>query len=307
MAIEASSGTPQYSGNFIPEIWSGKMLVKFYAATVVAAISNTDYEGEIKNKGDKVNIRTVPDITIRDYKKGQDLIIEHPDSPMVELLIDNAKYFNFICDDIDKHQTDLPLMDKWSDDSGQQMAITIDTGILGDIYADADSSNSGATAGAISGDINLGTTGTPLAVTKANVLDVIVDCRTVLSEQNVPKTDRKGVIPEWLAGMIMKSDLKDASLSGDGTSIMRNGRLGRIADIELYESNLLTSVTDGSYTAYHSIFCHKSALTFAAQMTKMESLRTSRTFGDLVRGLNVYGYEVLKGVSLVDLYIRKGS
>lgn len=306
MAVEAASGTPQYSGNFIPEIWSGKLLVKFYANTVLAAISNTDYEGEIKDKGDLVKIRTTPDITIRDYKKGMDLIIEHPDSPLVELLIDHAKYFNFICDDIDKHQSDIGLMDDWSNDAGEQMSITIDTGVLGDIYSDADSSNAGASAGAISGDINLGVSGTPLSVTKANVLDTIVDCRTVLSEQNVPKQNRWGVIPEWTSGMIMKSDLKDASLAGDGQSIMRNGRIGKIADITLYESNLLTSVTDGSYTAFHSIFGQKSALSFAAQMTKMESLRTSRTFGTLVRGLNVYGYEVLKGVALIDLYIRKG-
>ena len=43
--INAASGTPQYSGTFIPEVWSTKLLVKFYAATVLAAICNTDYEG----------------------------------------------------------------------------------------------------------------------------------------------------------------------------------------------------------------------------------------------------------------------
>ena len=225
---------------------------------------------------------------------------------MVELLIDKAKYFNFICDDIDKHQSDIDLMNDWSDDAGEQMSITVDTGILADIYADADSYNSGATAGKISGDIDLGATGSPFALTKVNILDKIVDCRTVLSEQNVPKSNRWGVIPEWMSGMIMKSDLKDASLSGDGQSIMRNGRIGKIADITLYESNLIASVTDGNNTAFHSLFGQKSALSFAAQMTKMESLRTSRTFGTLVRGLNVYGYEVLKGEALIDLYIRKG-
>lgn len=92
MPVGASAGTPQYSGTFVPELWSGKLLIKFYAATVLAAISNTDYEGEIKNVGDKVIIRTVPDITIRDYTKGQDLIIERPESPNVELDIDKAKY-----------------------------------------------------------------------------------------------------------------------------------------------------------------------------------------------------------------------
>src|SRR4030042_213968 len=304
--ISVASGSPQYSGKFIPEVWSGKMLVKFYQATVIGAVSNTDYEGEIKNKGDKVIIRTVPDITIRDYAKGQDLIIEHPDTPSVELSIDHAQYFNLICDDIDKYQSDLPLMDKWSDDAGQQMSITIDRGVLANIYADADTYNAGLTAGKISGDINLGATGTPLPVTKADILDTIVDCRTVLLEQDVPKTGFWGIIPTWFSGMVMKSDLKDASLAGDGISIIRNGRIGMIAETELYESNLIYRVTDGSYTAYHSMFGHKTALTFAAQMTKTESLRTSRTFGTLVRGLNVYGDEVLPPESLVDLYIRKG-
>ena len=63
----AATPTPAYTANFIPEIWSGKMIEKFYATTVLAAISNTNYEGEIKNHGDKVIIRTRPTVTIRDY------------------------------------------------------------------------------------------------------------------------------------------------------------------------------------------------------------------------------------------------
>lgn len=305
--VPAAAGTPQYSGNFIPEIWSGKLLVKFYSATVLAAISNTDYEGEIKNKGDKVKIRTVPDITIRKYNKNANLQIQRPESPLVELEIDQANYFNFVCDDIDAYQSDIPLMNKWSDDASQQMAIYVDSEVLADIYVDADAYNKGATAGKISGDINLGAVGAPLAVTKATILEMIVDCKTVLDEQNVPMTDRWIVIPAWMAGMIMKSDLKDASLSGDGTSIIRNGRLGMIAEYTLYQSNLLASVADSGRTCFHAMAGHKSALCFAAQFTKNESIRGESTFGNIVRGLKVYGYKVLKNASLVDLYCYKGA
>lgn len=304
--VSAAPGTPQYSGTFVPEIWSGKLLVKFYAATVIAAITNTDYEGEIKDVGDKVIIRTVPDIIIRDYSKGQSLQIQRPESPNVELEIDKAKYFNFICDDIDKHQTDIALMDSWSRDASQQMKIVVDEEFLADVYADADSSNKGSSAGAVSGGFDLGTTGTPVVITKANVLDFIVDVGTVLTEQNVPEEDRWMVLPPWMCGTIQKSDLKDASLAGDGTSIMRNGRIGMVDRFTIYDSNLLTKVTDGAYQAFHAMAGHKSAISFAAQMTKMESLRAESTFGTLVRGLNVYGYEVLKDVSLCDLYVRKG-
>jgi len=257
--------------------------------------------------GDKVIIRQVPDITIRDYVKGQSLTIQRPEAPNKELPIDRAKYFNMICDDIDKHQTDIGLMDSWSKDASQQMKIAIDTDFLADVYSDAHASNKGSSAGAISADINLGVNGTPLAVSKANVLETIVDLGTVLDEQNVPEQDRWIVFPAWVCGMILKSDLKDASLAGDGTSILRNGRVGVIDTFTIYKSNLLTTASDGGYTCYHSLAGHKSAISFAAQMTDMESLRAESTFGTLVRGLNVFGWETLKTESLIDLYIRKSS
>ena len=302
--IGAAAGTPQYSGTFIPEIWSGKLLVKFYAATVCAAISNTDYEGEIKDVGDKVIIRQVPDITIRDYSKGQSLQIERPEASNKELVIDKAKYFNFICDDIDKHQTDLALMDSWSRDASQQMKITVDETVLDDIYSDAHSSNQGVTAGVISSSYDMGEVSDPHQLTKANILETIVDCGSVLDEQNIPAEDRWMILPSWACGMILKSDLKDASLSGDGSSMLRNGRIGVIDRFEIFNSNLLNTGTD-TYTVYHCMAGHKSALSFAAQMTNMESLRAESTFGTLVRGLNVFGYKVLKSEALVYLYIYK--
>ena len=87
-----AAGVPSMSGNYVPTLFAAKMLVKFYAATVFGAIANTDYEGEITEKGDKVEIRTVPDITIRDHVDGQDLTYENPSPGKVTLLIDKGKY-----------------------------------------------------------------------------------------------------------------------------------------------------------------------------------------------------------------------
>ena len=112
-----SNPNPAYSGTFIPEIWSGKMLEKFYSATVLAAISNTDYEGEIKDKGDKVIIRTKPTITIRDYQVNMALTVDRPSSPTVTLTIDQAKYFNLALDDIMDIQSDINLLSIWSEDA----------------------------------------------------------------------------------------------------------------------------------------------------------------------------------------------
>lgn len=303
MSYPVSPGRPNYSGNFIPEIWSGKLIENFYDATVLSAISNTDYEGEIKGQGDTVNIRTIPNITIRDYVKGQNLVVENPDKPKVQLLIDKGEYFACVEDDVDRVQSDIKLMDMWSKDASEQMKIKIDQRVLTDLLPDIAATNKGATAGAKSAAFNLGTTASPLTVTKdgatstTSVVDLIVDYGTVLDEANVPEQGRFLVIPARMAGLIKKSELKDASLSGDSTSVIRNGRLGMIDRFTLYVSHNL-KVT--SSTKYHVIAGHKMGFTFASQMTEMESIRSETTFGNIIRGLQVYGYKVIKPEALLE-------
>ena len=305
MAFPVAAGSPSYSGTFIPEIWSSKLQVKFYSATVFGEIANTEYEGEIKKHGDKVHIRTIPSLTIRDYTKGQQLQTEQPEAPILDMLIDKGKYFQFAAADVDKIQSDIRLIDMWSKDASMQMKIAVDTQILGSVYADADSFNVGATAGFRSQSYNLGATTTPISLTKANVLDYIVDLGVVLTEQNIPDEDRWIVLPAWACGLIKKSDLKDASLTGDGKSILRNGRIGMIDNFTIFSSNNLTPVLDTVY-CYNIMAGHKSAISFASQLVNMEQLRNPNDFGDIVRGLHVYGFKTIKPQALAVLYATKG-
>ena len=306
MAYPVAPGRPDYSGNFIPEIWSGKLIENFYDATVLSAISNTDYEGEIRRMGDTVNIRTQPNITIREYVKGQNLVVENPDSPKLQLLIDKGEYFSCIEDDIDRVQSDVKLMDMWSKDASEQMKVKIDQRVLTDMLPDIAAANKGATAGQQSAAFNLGTTGSPLTVTKDGasattpVVDLIVDMGTVLDEANVPESDRYLVIPARMAGLIKKSELKDASLTGDSTSPVRNGRLGMIDRFTLYVSHNL-NVSSGKTSI---IAGHKMGFTFASQMTEMETIRAQSTFGNIVRGLQVYGYKVTKPEALAQAVVQ---
>jgi hypothetical protein len=294
MGFPVSTGRPNYSGNFIPEIWSGKLIENFYDATVLAAISNTDYEGEIRNMGDTVNIRTTPEITIKTYVKGQTLSVENPDKPKLQLVIDKGEYFACVEDDVDKVQSDINLMDTWSKDASERMKIKIDQRVLTDILPSISALNKGASAGRISGNIDLGTSGSAIAITKTNVLEYIVDMGTVLDEANCPESERFLVIPAKMAGYIKKSDLKDASITGDSVSVLRNGRLGMIDRFTVYVSHNL-SVTSGKFSI---ISGHKMGFTFASQMTEMESLRAESTFGNVIRGLQVYGYQVVKPEAL---------
>ena len=294
MAFPVTAGRPNYSGNFIPEIWSGKLIENFYDATVLAAISNTNYEGEIRKMGDTVNIRTTPEITIKTYVKGQTLSVENPDKPKIQLVIDKGEYFACIEDDVDKVQADVNMMDMWSKDASERMKIKIDQRVLTDILPSISASNKGASAGRITANINLGTSGSPVAISKTTVLDYIVDMGTVLDEANCPEADRFLIVPAKMAGFIKKSDLKDASITGDSVSVLRNGRLGMIDRFTVYVSHNL-SVTSGKFSI---ISGHKMGFTFASQMTEMESLRAESTFGNVIRGLQVYGYQVVKPEAL---------
>lgn len=311
MGFPTTVGHPAYASGsasqFIPAVWSGVLVDKFYSATVFGEISNTKHESEIKNLGDTVHIRTIPTITINDYSAGQALTYERPVSTGVDLVINKGKWFGFEIDDVMAKQADLDWLQEWGKDASEQMAINIDTDILANIYADVASSNKGATAGAKSASFDLGTTAAPIGLNKTNIIDYIVDLSTVCGEANLPK-DRFLVLPEWAGGMLLKSDLKNASITGDGQSILRNGRIGQIGNFTIYLSNnIATSVNGSMETVYHIIAGHKSGLTFASQMTKLQHIATpTETFAELVRGLNVYGYKVIKSDSLVLLEAKIG-
>ena len=302
MAFPVSGGRPDFAGGgvtdnrtFIPEIWSGKLIVNFYDATVLTAISNTDYEGEIKSHGDTVHIRTVPEVTIRPYSKGTDLLVETPDGTKLKLVIDQGEYFNCLQDNVDRIQSDIALMDKWSEDASEKFKIVIDRKVLKNIPGQVAAMNSGASAGRISGNINLGSSGTAVALTPANVVDVIVNMGTVLDEANIPETGRWLVLPPAVCGLIKRSELKDASLTGDSTTMVRNGRMGMIDRFTIYKSNLLDKVGG----TYNIIGGTTHGLTFASQYTEMDRVKSERTFGELIRGLQVYGYKVVKPEALV--------
>jgi len=310
-----SAGNGLEAAGFIPEIWSGKLIEKFYNATVLAAISNTDYEGEIKNQGDTVKIRSKPTITISDYRADASLALQRPVGATIELVIDQGKYFAVILDDVMEVQSDLNNMSMWADDASEQFKITVDTAVLlGMLNQATATTNRGATAGAISAAINLGITTAPLALVNADpasgeveVLDCLLRLGQALDEQNIPETGRWVVLPTWMSTLIKRSELRQAFVAGDGVSMLRNGRIGMIDRFTLYTSNLLPAGTAGGLAAgeYAVYAGHAHGLTFASQFTKTETLRAESTFGEILRGLQVYGYKVVDGRAIVQSIVSK--
>jgi hypothetical protein len=312
----STTGTDYVAAGFVPEIWSGKLIEKFYAATVLAAISNTDYEGEIKSYGDRVKIRTKPTITINNYLIDADLTLQRPVGSFVELTINEGKYFATILDDVIEKQSDINNLSIWADDASEQMKISVDSDVLLGILNGGNAANQGATAGLISGNINLGTSGAPLATVGRNptsgqveIIDVILRGGQALDEQNIPETGRWVVMPTWATFQLKRSELREVFVSGDQVTILRNGRFGQVDRFTIYASNLLPNGTAAGLSAgtYPVYFGHAHGLTFASQLTNVETIRSERTFGQILRGLQVYGYQILDNKALGQALITQGG
>lgn len=322
--------TNTYSGEFIPWLWSAKLNAKFYAATVFGEIANTDWEGEISGIGDKVVINNVPDIAVKDYNGvGAIGTAESPAPSTIELNINSAKFFHFGVQDVIAHQSKPNLLSMFSESAAQRMKMAVDSNILFGLAQNSASvlgaihaSNVGLTAGVRSASYNIGTMADPVTLTAANVLQVITSLAGVLDEQNVPEAGRWLVIDPLTRQLLMSSNLAQAQFMGDDKSMVRNGKIGMIDRFTVYVSNQMPTAaynattagligamnatgnvetattvarTDGGVAARRFIFAGtKHALAFASQMSKVESLRNPDNFGDLVRGLNVFGAKVVK-------------
>lgn len=272
------------AANFIPEIFSKKLQAKFYASSVLPQISNTDYEGEISGQGNKVNIRTVPSVTVGDYTGS----VSYADvtTQVVELMIDKAKSYAFKVDDILKVQADINFQNEAAKDAAEQMRISVETDVMANIPTAATSILDKA------------------SVTESTLLGHILEAGRTLDELNIPDSDRFIVLSPLYIEMLKKSELRQAYLTGDGTSPLRNGKVGMIDRFSVYQSNLLAQGTGADAGKTFCLAGHPKATCFASQFVKTETVRLTDTFGDGVRGLKVYGYKVVVPDALVTLKMK---
>jgi len=275
--------------NYIPEIFSKKLLARFREKTILESVTNTDYQGEIAGQGSKVIIRHAPEVAVSDYT-GADLSYGLLGDGVTELVIDRAKVYSFRDEDIDAAQRDVKnFISEATREAADSMRIDVERDVFASIYASAGL------------QMNNGTANTAITLTKNDVIDLIVDTNVRFDEQNMPSEGRFIVLPAWACGLIRKSDLKDASITGDGTGIIRSGSVGMVDGTTIYSSNTLTTADGG----VHALAGHRAATSFASQFVKNEKIRLEKRFGDAYRGLKVYGFKVVRPEFLIDVLITK--
>jgi len=295
MAFTAAGGwTNLPSGNFTPVIYSKKVLKYFRKASVVEDITNTDYSGEIANEGDTVQIIKEPVLTVSSYVRGQQTVSQPIADDKITMVIDKANYFQFEVDDIEKKQSHISWEPLATSSAAYALKDAYDTEVLNYIAGQALAANIYGTTGAPI-DVGFGTS-------EVDPLNVLSRLGRFLDEQNVPFENRWFVAPPtfWEEAQNTASKLIDLTITGDASSLLRNGRVtnGLIRGFKCYQSNNLPS--GSGYKV--ALAGHMSSTATASQIAQTEVLRSQTSFGDIVRGLHLYGRKTLRPESTALCY-----
>jgi len=279
--------------NFVPEIWSASLLEALRNQLVYAqaGVINRDYEGDIAQAGDTVHITSFADPAVRDYTKNGTITWDLLTDSGQVFTVDQADYFAFKVDDIDRRQALPGFIDSTTQGASYNLATSTDTYLSGVMAAGVDAGNQ---VGAVTVD--------PSTPTEA--YDLVVAMRTLLVRANIPAAGRFLIVPPELYAVMLHDDRfvrYDASGTTDG---LRNGMVGRIAGFDVIESNTVPE-TAGAYTVLAG---HSMATTFAEQIAKVQGISPlENTFGDGVRGLHVYGAKVIRPTALASAVVTVGA
>lgn len=280
---------------FIPELWSARLLYALENSHVATNLVNRNYEGVITNQGDTVHINSIGAVTVKDYTKNTNIADPEVLTTADQTLdIDQAKYFNFQVDDVEKAQISGEIIDTAMGRSAYALADVSDAFLLKTIANGVASAN------------KIGAKATLTALTASNVYENIVKMRTLLDKANVPTTGRTIVVPPEVYALLLLDDRFAKSGSDSGQNALLNGMVGRVAGFDVFMSNNCVSGTDGgsgSNTPYFVITAQVAdACTYAEQIIKTEAYRMEKRFADAVKGLHVYGAKVTDGSQIAAMY-----
>lgn len=281
--------------NFIPEIWSARLLLRLEKAFryAQAGVANRNWEGEIRERGDTVRINSIGPVTVFDYVKNTDMAApEALSDAQTTLAITKQKAFNFAIDDIDRAQGNPAVMDAAMGESAFGLRDGVDQFIAAQ-YVDIASANFIGTDAAPKTDL----------ATATKAYDYLVDLGVLLDESDTPEEGRWAVVPPWYHGLLTKDDrfVKSGTPAGDAT--LRNGIIGQAAGFTVLKSNNVpkTSAT----TSFKVIAGVAEAITFASQVSEVEAYRPERRFADAVKGLLLYGAKLTRPDKIAVLFANK--
>ena len=304
----ANSVSGQTNSFFLPSIYSKKVLNFFRKSSVVEAITNTDYAGEISAYGDSVKIIKEPVISVYDYTRGSDTTSTKLTDQELTLVVDSAKAFKFIVDDIETKMSHVNFKEVASSSAAYALKDSFDAAVIANMFSGLSASAPDHVLGADSatalgagvydgaGAVDLGTSG------ETDPLDLMARMARLLDEQNVPEEGRWFVAGPDFYEQLSQSGSKLLSVDYNaGQGSIRNGLVssGKLRGFSMYKSNNIADTTNATGKCLAG---HISSTATAQTIISTEVLRDPSSFGDIVRGLHVYGSKVLRPEALVGAF-----
>ena len=305
----ANSVSGQANSFFLPSIYSKKVLNFFRKSSVVEAITNTDYTGEISAFGDSVKIIKEPVISVSDYTRGSDTTATKLTDQELTLVVDSAKAFKFIVDDIETKMSHVNFKEVASSSAAYALKDSFDAAVIATMFSGVSSSSPDHVLGADNAtDLAAGTfdgTGNldiGFGSSEHDPIDVLARMARLLDEQNVPEEGRWFVAGPDFYEVLGQASSKLLSVDFNaGQGSIRNGLVssGKLRGFDMYKSNNIAATSNA---AGKCLGGHISSTATAQTIVSTEVLRDPSSFGDIVRGLHVYGAKVLRGEALVSAF-----
>ena len=280
--------------NFTPTLWAGRALANLNDSHVYANALNRDYEGDIKQMGDRVRIQSIGRVTIRSYTKNSTITAPETlqDSEQI-LIINQGDYFNFAVDDVDAAQNKISVMDSAMKDAAWGLADVVDA-FLATLLTDNVSTSNQLTA-----LTNVGS-----GVVDDDAYEALVDLDVQLTEQNVPRDGSRFVIvPSWFEGELRK-DVRFTSFgTKENREQLRGKPVGDASGFNVWQSNNVPV----SSSAYTLLAGYKGAATFAEQISKVKAFEPQDRFADAIKGLHIYGATVTRPYALASVVVTQAT
>ncbi|GGS47779.1 P22 phage major capsid protein family protein [Streptomyces violaceus] len=278
---------------FKPEVWDAELLVSLEKSHVYAApgVVNRQYEGDIAQYGDTVHIVGLADPTVGTYTPHVDITIEDVDDTDSTLVIDQAKYFAFEVDDVEKRQAlnGGAVLTEQARKAAYKLRDVADQYVAGLMAAGVDAGNLVAEQ---------------TLAAAADAYDLLVDLGVILDSDNVPAEGRWAIVTPAFHGLLLKDSRFIAAGDAQGATVRTNGIVGQAAGFTIHKSN--NAPNGPGAGAGKLVFAgYSGAVTFAEQINKTEATRKEKGFADIVKGLHLYGSKVVRptGLAAADVII----
>ena len=266
--------------NFKRTIWSEYIQRELEKKCRLVEDCWTQFEGEAK-QGKQVKILGVGSPTIGTYTGASIGAPETIADSSVMLNIDQAKFFNFAVDDVDKAQSVPGLMEALMKEATAKMAQARDSYVA--------SLAAGATYASNSTQIS----------TAAHAKAAIDAALLALRENDVDLEDDVVITIAPFVYQKLRDNIIADKTNND--ELIAKGVVGLYDSCKVKMSNNLYN--DGTDT--YMMVRTKRAIAFAGQIEDLEAYRPQTLFADAVKGLNVYGAKIVRPKELFVIKAHK--